>query len=242
MLIPPVKEKILRKIYRQKNLPKQSMAAGILAGIYISIGALLMSIAKMEGCNKLICGLIFASGLFFVVISGAELFTGNCIIYGLVSNEDDLKGLSTTGLLTSNYISNLLGALLMVIIVTTSNVDCFQTLSEIASSKVEQPIGIIFMRSIACNILVCLAVWFGVYIEPTNSKLEKFIAIIFPVIAFVACGFEHSIANMFILPFGVMTGDITIIQLIYQIFIVSIGNIIGGVFIGILISETMIEG
>lgn len=241
MLDKRQKNLIKAKLYRAKKRPSQSVALGILAGMFIAIGALLMSIAKAEGCNKLVCGLIFSCGLFFVVITGAELFTGNCMIDGLLSYDPDRNMLKSTKLLVLNYMSNLIGAAIIFVMAITCNLDC-TTLIDMAVSKCSNAGLVIFSRGVACNILVCLAVWLGVYIEPTHSKIERFIAIVFPVMAFVACGFEHSIANMFILPFGVFAGQISILQLVVQILLVTFGNWFGGIFLGVLISETLKEG
>lgn len=231
---------IKSKIFRVKKYPKQSIALGILAGIFIAIGALLMCIAKTEGCNKIVCGMIFSCGLFFVVVTGAELFTGNCIIRGLILQDRSENGVSLSRLLITNYISNMIGALIMVVIVLACKID-YSILVDMTVAKCNESFLIIFARGFACNLLVCLAIWMGVYIEPTHSKIERFVAVLFPVTAFVACGFEHSVANMFILPFGLLAGQIDIIQLVMQLLIVTLGNWFGGVFIGFLLGETMRE-
>ncbi len=230
------------KILKNKLHLNQSINLGILAGMFISIGALLMSIAKEEGCNKIVCGIMFSSGLFFVVVTGAELFTGNCMIRGLLSGETDAtnKAYSPTKLLLTNYISNFIGAMAMFALVVACNFD-YSTLTDIAVSKCNQSELVIFAKGLACNILVCLAVWISVYIEPTCSKIERFIAVLFPITAFVACGFEHSIANMFFLPFGILAGKISILQAFIQLVFTTIGNWLGGFILGVLFSETMIE-
>lgn len=232
---------IRAKIIRAEKCPSQSIYLGLLAGMFISIGTLLMGVAKAEGCNKLICGMVFSSGLFFVVITGAELFTGNCMITGLLTYDVDGDKINPTKLLTMNYLSNFFGAIIIFLLVIGCDFD-YSVLADIAVNKCDAPWFTIFARGLACNILVCLAVWFSVYIEPTYSKLERFIAVLFPVTVFVACGFEHSIANMFILPFGLFAGKISFMQAIIQLSWVTIGNWFGGIILGGLISETMKEG
>lgn len=229
-----IKAKLLMVIKK----PSQTLALGILAGMFISLGALIMSIAKAEGCNKLVCGLIFSCGLFFVVVTGAELFTGNCMIDGLLTYDPDRDNLNTTKLLIFSYISNLVGASITIAMVIGCGVDCSE-LIKMAVNKCNTPGFIIFIRAFACNVCVCLAVWLGVYIEPTNSKLEKFIAVVFPVTIFVACGFEHCVANMFILPFGLFAGEVDILQVVVSLLLASFGNLFGGFFLGALLSETM---
>lgn len=237
------RQKILIKarISRSEKHPKQTISLGILAGMFIAIGALLMSVAKAEGCNKLVCGFIFACGLFFVVVTGAELFTGNCMISGLLSYDSERDNLKPTNLLFMNYFSNMLGAIVIFAIVIACDIDC-STLIDMAVNKCNEPVLVLIARGFACNVLVCLAVWIGVYLESTYFKLERFISVIFPVMAFVACGFEHSVANMFILPFGLFAGEIDILQMAIQLLSVTIGNWFGGIFLGALLSETTREG
>lgn len=226
------------KLLRVRKKPSQTMALGILAGMFISLGALIMSVAKAEGCNKLVCGFIFSCGLFFVVVTGAELFTGNCMIDGLLTYDPDRDDLNTTKLLAFSYVSNLVGAAITIVMVIGCGVDCSE-LIKMAVNKCNTPGFVIFIRAFACNVCVCLAVWLSVYIEPTNSKLEKFIAVVFPVTIFVACGFEHCVANMFILPFGLFAGEIDILQAVVSLLLASFGNLFGGFFLGALFSETM---
>lgn len=214
----------------------RSFYKGILAGLFISIGALGMGIAKASGCNKIVCGLIFSCGLFFVVIAGAELFTGNCMIPGLIIEEKDSKTFNYGPLLIRSYFSNLIGALLIVGLVWFSGID-YTVFVDISVAKCSAPYESIIFKGFLCNLLVCLAVWLGVYIEQTHSKLERFISVVFPVMIFVACGFEHSIANMFFLPFGMINGSISLGQVLIQLGFTTIGNILGGIFFGVLISE-----
>lgn len=214
------------------NCPTQSIFRGILAGIYISFGALLMSIGKASGCNSIVCGFLFSCGLFFVVITGANLFTGNCIVCGLAP-----KLLSPKRLVLS-YISNLIGAIIVFFCVLNSGIDC-STLIDISVTKcnADQSLLNLFMKGFLCNVLVCMAVYFSAYLEITGSNIERFIAVVFPVTIFVACGFEHSIADMFFIPFGVFAHQVDILTGLITLVIVTIGNILGGSFIGYLFQQ-----
>lgn len=241
-MLPESCRKIINlKLSRMERSPYKTIVLSIMAGVFISIGALAMSIAKADGCNRLVCGLIFSCGLFFVVVTGAELFTGNCMIKTLCTYEKDYDYINDMKLLAYSYIGNLCGAIIIFCLVIGTGIDVSE-LSKMAVAKCLLPIDQMIFRGVACNILVCLAVWLGVFLEPTNSKLERFIAIVFPITAFVACGFEHSVANMFILPFGVFSGDIDISQALIQLLFVTAGNILGGQIAGLIFATSVKEG
>ena len=195
-------------------------------------------------------GVAFSLGLILVIVGGAELFTGNNLIVMAWAN----KKVSTTHVLMNwvwVYIGNMIGSFFIVFLMFFSR----QYLSgsgivginimNIAKAKCE--LG--FFQSIAlgilCNILVCLAVWLCFSIQSTAAKI---LCIVFPITAFVACGFEHSIANMYFIPIAILIsgyGDAAFLEMInnpaqqYEsiswanFFIknlvpVTIGNIIGG--------------
>ncbi len=227
---------IFTKLNRLSISSTRTTLLGIFAGIYISLGALIMAIAKADGCNRLICGLVFSFGLFAVVVTGSELFTGNCLILGLTATDTKFSKNDIQFLLINSYFSNLIGTILMFFLTIFSGINT-DSLVSIAISKCSiSPIELIF-RGFLCNFLVCLAICFANFISPSDTKESKFISIVFPVVIFVACGFEHSIANMYILPFGVLANEISILQYIAQIFYVTIGNWLGGIFLGILFKK-----
>lgn len=228
---------ISKKLTRLKSNETKTTILGILAGIYISFGALIMSIAKAEGCNKLICGLVFSFGLFAVVVTGVELFTGNCMIIGLTYDNHKFSRKDIQHLLINNYIANLVGSLFMFIITILSGIDQSSLIALAIAKCSIAPMELIF-RGFLCNMLVCLAVHLSTNVRPFETKESKIISIIFPVMTFVACGFEHSIANMYILPFGVFSGEISFLQNVAQIFYVTIGNWLGGIFIGVLFRKS----
>ena len=84
---------------------------------------------------------------------------------------------------------------------------------------------------------MCLAVWMAGFVKKDSSLIDKFVSVVFPVTAFVTCGFEHSIANMFFLFTGVVSCKLFIFTVLFQLFCITIGNIIGGVLFGFLISK-----
>lgn len=227
---------LVKKLDVYAEHPEKIIFKSILGGVYISFGAALMCVAKSQGYSGLICGAVFSLGLYAIVVTGAELFTGNCMIPGLL-HENDLKVTHIIGsLLVDNYIENCVGSIIVVVFILMSGIDT-STMVDVAIAKCSiDPIQLIF-RGILCNMLVCLAVWIANYTHENANNVEKFISVLLPVTAFIACGFEHSIANMFFLPFGVLANEITIFEALIQLILVTLGNWIGGVFIGFLFSK-----
>jgi formate/nitrite transporter len=228
---------------------------GIFAGVYIGFGAQLAIMVTHDmagflgvGMAKLIGGAVFSVGLMLVVIAGAELFTGNNLIALSV-----LGGKAkTSGLLrnwTIVYFANFVGSLLLVLLMYWSglwkaNGDLVGVKAlSIANAKVNLTFLQAFARGILCNWLVCLAVWMAV---SARTVVGKIWAIFFPIMAFVASGFEHSVANMFFIPLGlalkgqaaVVTAaglvdklsQLTIGGLVMNLIPVTLGNIVGGAF------------
>jgi formate/nitrite transporter len=222
---------------------------GIFAGVYIGFGAQLATMVTHDaasfiglGLSKLISGAVFSVGLMLVVIAGAELFTGNNLI--LLSVLD--RQAKVTGLLrnwTIVYFANLAGSLLLVLLMYWSGLwkagggAVGATAVKIAGAKVDLPFLEAFARAILCNWLVCLAVWMA---TAARTVVGKVFAIFFPITAFVASGFEHSIANMYFIPMGLAlkgqglaeaSANLTVGGMIVRNLIpVTIGNIVGGAF------------
>jgi formate/nitrite transporter len=229
---------------------------GILAGLFIGLGAMFCTLVTTDiqigfGLSKLLGGVVFCLGLILVVLAGAELFTGNALM--VASRASGKIGLSQ---LFRNwsivYFTNLFGALLLVLVVFYSRfwvLDAYKVGANallIANAKVNLPFWTAFSRGILCNALVCLAVWlcFG-----ARTTVDKIFAILFPITAFVACGFEHSIANMYFIPMGIVLAgqaevlkaagvtasqvtNLNVLGFINNLIPVTLGNIVGGTFIG----------
>ncbi len=228
---------------------------GIFAGVYIGFGAELAIMVTHDmagflgvGMAKLIGGAVFSVGLMLVVIAGAELFTGNNLIFLAVLD----RQVSVNRLLrnwTIVYFANLVGSLLLVLLMywsglwkTDGGLVGAKALA-IANGKVNLTFLQAFARGIMCNWLVCLAVWMAV---SARTVIGKVWAIFFPIMAFVASGFEHSVANMFFIPMGlVMKGQTAIVTtagladklshltiggMVMNLIPVTLGNIIGGAF------------
>ena len=239
---------------RKAKLPLLTMfTLAILAGAFISLGAMFATTTAAGtagvlpyGVVRVLTGIVFCLGLVLIVVGGAELFTGNnLIVMAWASGK-----VSTISLLrnwTIVYIGNFVGAIAMALLVFTSQQYLFgngsvgQTALGIASSKVHLGFFQAIALGVLCNILVCLAVWLTF---SARSTIDKIAAIIFPITAFVAAGFEHSIANMYFIPMGLLisnfdptfaaASNLDLSSLTWGAFLlnnllpVTLGNIIGG--------------
>ena len=200
--------------------PIPQLLRSILAGIYIALGATLMLACKADNLPNLVCGIAFSLGLWLVMCADGELFTGNCILLTEYQPKAQQNNLQIIRCLAITYIGNLIGSLLMVTLIYFSNT-YIDTAITIATIKCTAPMHITFIKALLCNLCVCLAVSIGC---TQKSPLEKFICAMLPVTCFVACGWEHSIADMFFLPLG----SANILDILRVIIVATIGNIISG--------------
>jgi formate transporter len=217
---------------------------GILAGGFIGLGALYFTLVTSDQnltftASRVLGGLAFSLGLILVVVAGAELFTGNnLLVMAWVSRRITTVELLRNWLIV--YLSNFIGALGLVLLVlwsqqwhTNGNAVGINAI-KIAAGKAALPFLEAFFRAILCNILVCLAIWLAV---AGRSVIDKIFAILFPISAFVALGFEHSVANMYFIPLGVWLKDqlnvagserLSWLALWTNLVPVTLGNIVGG--------------
>jgi formate/nitrite transporter len=239
--------------------------SGILAGAYIAFAGFasgmgsfnLLAAADTYGIGRALCGTIFSGGLMLVVIAGAELFTGNCLmITGVLTGKVHIGGMLKNWLFV--YLGNLAGSVLIAwltgyagLLGSSANLLGAVTI-RIAAAKVALPFGKAVVLGILCNWLVCLAVWMASGAKEIPGKV---LAIFFPIWMFVTSGFEHSVANMFYIPAGIFAAanpayvkaalDLGVSQsgidaLSWGAFFsanllpVTIGNVIGGgLFVGL---------
>ena len=180
----------------------------------------------------LFTGAVFTVGLMLVVIAGSELLTGNMALVPLALMQGKIKVKDLIGNFTWVLAGNLLGALFVAYFlgvqsgVLTADLP-FERLSGIAHSKgIEETEWQIFLRALGCNWLVCLAVWMALAADDVTGKI---LAIFFPIMAFVAMGFDHVIANMFFLPAAMFAGvaDLTWWDVIHNWIFAFIGNLVG---------------
>lgn len=231
----------------------QTLLLSFLAGAFIGFAALFYTTTITGGADlpfgvkKMLGGLAFCLGLVLVVIAGAELFTGNNLkVMALASGKISPLQLSKSWLLV--YIGNLIGSVATAygIYLTgqyaMADYEVGRLAINIANAKCQLPFIAALFRGIYCNVLVCLAVWLCL---SARSSTDKILCILFPITAFVACGFEHCVANMYFIPMGMIlkadsgflasigTNASDYAALSMQGFIknlipVTIGNIIGG--------------
>ncbi|MCS7280911.1 MAG: formate/nitrite family transporter [Desulfobacterota bacterium] len=229
---------------------------GVLAGCYIGFGGLLSTAVTFDmaekmgiGFTRFMSGAVFSLGLMLVVIAGAELFTGNNLMVSSVLQREITFSamMKRWGLV---YFANFLGSIFLALIFYFSGLwkmgdgalGLYSVL--IASKKVSLSFTEALVRGIGCNWLVCLAVWMAL---ASRQVIGKIFAIFFPIMGFVAIGFEHCIANMYFIPAGIfLKADLGLkldpsvsSQLTWGSFLVrnllpvTLGNIIGGaVFVG----------
>jgi formate/nitrite transporter len=227
---------------------------GILAGVYIGFGAQLATTVSMDlspkvgvGLSNFISGGAFSVGLMLVVLGGAELFTGNNLIWlSFLSRRS--KATAVLRNWSTVFLGNFVGSILLANLIFIGG---FYTMGgnalglralTIANGKVNIGFIQLVARGIVCNWLVCLAVWIATSAEDTTGKI---LACFFPIMTFVASGFEHSIANMFFIPIGILLkgvpnlvsqAGLDLQHLTWTGFLtrnllpVTIGNVIGGGF------------
>lgn len=229
----------------------QTFMLALLAGAFIAFGGMfyLLVTAGSDGpfgFTRLLGGLAFSTGLILVVIGGAELFTGNNLI---VMAWADRR--VTTWQLLRNwavvYAGNLAGAFGTVALYWLSGALALgdhavaTQAAAVAAGKLGLGTQELFFRGILCNTLVCLAVWMS---YAGRSVVDKVVVIVFPITAFVALGFEHSVANMFLLPLGVLAAERPEVAMaiaapwracVWQLAVVTAGNLVGGaVFVALI--------
>lgn len=230
------------------------MTLGVLAGGFIGLGAMYFTLVTSDGqlsfaIARILGGLVFSLGLILVVVAGAELFTGNnLIIMAWVARRVSTRELLRNWAIV--YAANFVGAFGLAILVLLSNHAMMaggtvgQNAIRIAAAKCALPWTDAFYRGILCNILVCLAVWLCL---GGRNVFDKVVAIVSPTSAFVAAGFEHSVANMYFIPLGILLRaqvpapagtDLTSLTwagFAHNLLPVTLGNVVGGaVMVGLV--------
>ena len=230
------------------GLPLLSQVAlGVLAGGFIGLGAMFFTLVVSDASlgfavARLLGGVVFSLGLILVIVAGAELFTGNnLLVMAVVAGR--IRALRFLQNMVVIYLANLVGAVGLAGLVALSGhwqmggSAVGKTAVSIAAVKCALPFDEAFFRGLLCNILVCLAVWLAM---AGRTVTDKVLAIVFPIAAFVACGFEHSVANMYFIPLGIFLREQAVasgtanldalnwVGLARNLLPVTLGNLVGG--------------
>ncbi|MDP6467484.1 MAG: formate transporter FocA [Pirellulaceae bacterium] len=252
LLPPEMADKAEQVGVKKANMNAMTMfALAFLAGAFIALGAVFATTVTSGGSGqlpfgvtKLLGGLAFSLGLILVIVGGAELFTGNnLIVMAWVS------GKISTGKVLRNwiivYLGNFAGAIATAIVVFLSGQYRFAggAIAETALNIAAAKVSLSFVEAVAlgalCNVLVCLAVWLAFSARTTTDRV---LSIVPPITAFVACSFEHSVANMYFIPIGlfirnwgsgvVVAADLSKLTwtgfFLNNLLPVTLGNIVGG--------------
>ncbi len=237
-----------------------TLALSILAGVFIALGIQLAMLVTHTatsnyGLNALVGGAVFTMALILIVITGAELFTGNCLIaMSFFARKITAKDITIN--LIISFIGNFLGALSVVFWIYISaqwTINDFLLGAKIviaANDKVNMSFGVAFARGVLCNALVCLGIWLCF---SARNNLDKILSLLWPISCLIACGFEHCVVNMWLIPMGiVLKGDRFVIAaaekvqggnldlsnltffngfLIDNLFPVVLGNLFGGIIL-----------
>jgi formate/nitrite transporter len=230
------------------RLPFLPMAMlGVVAGGFIGLGAMYFTLIISDpqlgfAAGRVIGGVTFTLGLILVVVAGAELFTGNNFLVMAWAD-----GKITTAEVVRNwvvvYVANAFGAIGLAVVIFLSHYPDLndgsvgRTAIRLAAYKAALPFWTAFFKGVLCNMLVCLGVWMGM---AGRSVTDKILAMVFPISAFVACGYEHCIANLYIIPLGILLAnanpapagiDVSSLGLgglLDNLLPVTLGNIVGG--------------
>jgi formate/nitrite transporter len=225
------------------------LVLGVLAGAFIGFGAMLATIVTAGGAGavpygilRVTAGLVFSLGLILVVVGGAELFTGNTLMVMAWAN-GKVRGREVMRAWAIVYVGNAIGAVATAFLVFLArnhelgNGAVGIEALTIAEAKAGQSLLPCLVDGVLANTLVCLAVWLTYSARTTTDKV---LVIVPPIAAFVAAGFEHSVANMYFLPYGLMLktwtavapgayGAVVWSNSLINIVVVTVGNMVGGV-------------
>jgi nitrite transporter NirC len=224
--------------------PGRYLVSSMLAGSYIGVAVVLMSavagplLAATSPWTKLIEGSIFGVALTLCVFAGAELSTGNMMtsVLGLFTRRISVGG--AVGLILGSFVGNLIGSIVFSWIVEVSGVltagaepgkvaPALALVTSLVKAKTAESVSALFFRGVLCNFLVCLAVWAA---SRTKSDGAKLALIWWCLLAFVASGFEHVVANMTTFSLGMMAGvkGATLAAFAKNLLFVGLGNLVGG--------------
>ena len=209
--------------------------SGLLAGVCIALAAYGYLIAQAVGAGKLGGAVIFCAGLVMVVVLQAELFTGNMILgVGAVGRRFGWgRVLRNWGwVYVSNFAASLLLAYALYVAGGVEHTELGAIAEKVMHAKTTRTVPAYFVRGVFCNLLVVSAYVMALFVRDVKGKT---LCILFPVTLFVLCGFEHCVANMFLIPFGLLVDGVPFsawgAPLFGNLLPVTAGNIIGGMVV-----------
>jgi len=237
-----------------------TLALSILAGVFIALGIQLTMLVTHTatssfGLNALVGGVVFTMALVLIVITGAELFTGNCVFAMSFFAGKITRGDLSRNLITS-FIGNFIGALSIVFWIyisaqwTANNHLLGAKIVIAANDKVNLSFSVAFARGVLCNALVCLGIWLCF---SARNNLDKVLSLLWPISCLIACGFEHCVVNMWLIPMAlILKGNRFVMEaaervnggpldianltlakgfLFYNLVPVVLGNLFGGIIL-----------
>ncbi len=233
----------VKKVSLMKSRPAAYFILAMLAGAYVGFGMLLIFTiggllsAAGSPATRIVMGASFGIALSLVIMAGSELFTGNNMVMAIGMYNKKVSTADAVKLWVFCWLGNLVGSLIVAALFVmtghaTGPIGEFIAKSALAKSTI--PFVPMLVRAILCNVLVCLAVWCGMKLKSESGKL---IMIFWCLFAFITTGFEHSVANMTLIAIGAMNPmgfGVTWAGFAYNLIVVSLGNMIGGIlFIGL---------
>lgn len=228
----------------------RAFVLAMFAGAFIAFGGLFFTVFLSDttlswGPQRVVGGLCFCLGLVLVLLCGAELFTGNALmVCALRSHRISASELARNWAIV--WLGNFAGALAVAVLVFFAGIYKLNgeavatSMVSVAAGKVTSDWATLFFRGVLCNVFVCLAVWIGF---AGKTVVDKVVGILLPISAFVACGFEHCVANMYFLPMGALmvasgygadvagASSLDIAGILYNLSAATLGNIVGGALI-----------
>jgi nitrite transporter NirC len=235
-------EVAVKKTAYRKRSPLGFFVSSMMAGAYVGLGIILIFSVGSDAdpsYRSLIMGASFGIALTLVIFAGSDLFTGHTMFMslGALRRKTTLSDLLSSWTMT--WTGNLVGCLVLAVIFVAGGGGAVlnsksQLLFNVAAAKMNAPALVLFARAILCNWLVCLAIWMTARMA---SDAAKCIAIFWCLFAFIASGYEHSVANMTLLSIALLGNHpetVTLGGLVHNLIWVTLGNIVSGAgFMGV---------
>lgn len=232
-------------ISKREQEATQIILLSVLAGMFIAYGGfastVIAQVAEKSGFARLLSASVFPVGLMMIIFTGAELFTGNnLLVIPFFEKKISFKTMLNNWLVV--YLGNFIGSLLIVFLILgsgllSSSKEILGLTQFVAKTKMDLSLLNILTRAILCNIIVVLAVWMA---TSSQNVIGKIFACWFPIMLFVVSGFEHSIANMYFIPMGILSEGLdgltnqNLLGFFRNLITVTVGNVIGGVFVSFI--------